>query len=100
MPTCLNDAVHAWALAVVCRSAGCLGDLGDLRMQRRGRQASHQQCWRALSARGVSHACGVQAEDLVTHHPERYKEPNKRELEQLDEGDLIMIAFINKEDIW
>ena len=49
---------------------------------------------------GVSHACGVQAEDLVTHNPERYKEPDKRELEHLDEGDLIKIAFINREDIW
>ena len=42
----------------------------------------------------------MQAEDLVTHHPERYKEPDKKELEHLDEGDLIKIAFINKEDIW
>ena len=42
----------------------------------------------------------MQAEDLGMHHPERYKEPVKRELESLDEGDLIKIAFINKEDIW
>ena len=36
----------------------------------------------------------------MAHQPERYREPEKRELEHLDEGDFIKIAFINREDIW
>ncbi|CAL5223252.1 g5734 [Coccomyxa viridis] len=38
--------------------------------------------------------------DLELHQPERYKGPSDKELDHLDEGDFIMIAYINKEEVW
>ena len=42
----------------------------------------------------------MQIKDLVAHQPEKYKRPGERELDHLDEGDFIKVAFINKENIW
>ena len=42
----------------------------------------------------------MQITDLELHQPERYKGPSDKELDHLDEGDFIMIAYINKEEVW
>ena len=42
---------------------------------------------------------GMQAEDLAAYRP-HYEVPKAWDLDHLDEGDFIKIAFINREDIW
>ncbi len=42
----------------------------------------------------------MQVEDLVKHYPEKYRGPGDKDLDHLDEGDFIMITYINKEDVW
>ena len=42
----------------------------------------------------------MQMKDLEQHQLTKYKVPSERDLDSLDEGDFIKIAFINREDIW
>ena len=42
----------------------------------------------------------MQIKDLEEHQPEKYKGPGDKELDHLDEGDFIKIAYINREEVW
>ena len=42
----------------------------------------------------------MQVKDLERHQPQKYKGPSERDLNHLDEGDFIKVAFINREAIW
>ncbi len=42
----------------------------------------------------------MQCKDLEERQPSRYRAPSEKELDHLDEGDLIKIAYIDREDVW
>ena len=41
-----------------------------------------------------------QAAHLREHQGDKYEPPTESELDNLTEDDLIMVAFINKVDVW
>lgn len=41
-----------------------------------------------------------QATDLVMHGEGRYQMPTKKTLAHVSEDDFVMVAFINKADVW
>ncbi|CAL5223253.1 g5735 [Coccomyxa viridis] len=38
--------------------------------------------------------------DLEMHQPQKYKGPRDKQLDDLDKGDFIKIAYLNREEVW
>ncbi len=42
----------------------------------------------------------MQITDLEMHQPQKYKGPRDKQLDDLDKGDFIKIAYLNREEVW